>query len=91
MSDSLEARVIAALSRVQNPRLEGDVFSTGMVRDISVTPSGGVSFTFLLSRDDPATLELSMDTKAKVAMGDYVRGGKNPDGRRRRGDQGVGS
>ena len=34
-------------------------------------------------RDDPATLEISMDTKAKVALGDYVRGGKNPDGLRR--------
>jgi hypothetical protein len=33
--------------------------------------------------DDPGTLEISMDTKAKVALGDYVRGGKNPDiGRR---------
>jgi transposase len=30
-------------------------------------------------RDDPATLEISMDTKAKVALGDYVRGGKDPD------------
>src|SRR3954451_14249217 len=30
-------------------------------------------------RDQPATLEISMDTKAKVALGDYVRGGKNPD------------
>jgi transposase len=29
--------------------------------------------------NDPATLEVSMDTKAKVALGDYVRGGKNPD------------
>jgi hypothetical protein len=35
------------------------------------------------ARDDPGTLEISMDTKAKVALGDYVRGGKNPDiGRR---------
>ena len=34
-------------------------------------------------RDDPQTLEISMDTKAKVALGDYARGGKNPDGRRR--------
>ena len=33
------------------------------------------------ARDDPGTLEVSMDTKAKVAVGDYVRGGKNPDGR----------
>src|SRR4051794_18897114 len=32
-------------------------------------------------RDDPGTLEVSMDTKAKVAVGDYVRGGKNPDRR----------
>jgi DDE family transposase len=31
-------------------------------------------------RDDPATLEISMDTKAKVALGEYVRGGKNADG-----------
>jgi hypothetical protein len=30
-------------------------------------------------RDDPETLEISMDTKAKVALGDYARGGKNPD------------
>lgn len=33
------------------------------------------------ARDDPATLEVSIDTKAKVAVGDYVRGGKKPDGR----------
>lgn len=30
------------------------------------------------SRGDPTTLEISMDTKAKVALGDYVRGGKKP-------------
>ena len=29
--------------------------------------------------EDAATLEISMDTKAKVALGDYSRGGKNPD------------
>ncbi len=34
-------------------------------------------------RDEPETLEISMDTKAKVALGDYVRGGKNPDRLRR--------
>jgi len=34
-------------------------------------------------RDDPTTLEISMDTKAKVALGDDVRGGKNPDRLRR--------
>jgi hypothetical protein len=35
------------------------------------------------SRDEPGTLEISMDTKAKVALGEYVRGGKNPDQRGR--------
>jgi hypothetical protein len=29
--------------------------------------------------NDPEVLEISMDTKAKVSLGDYVRGGKNPD------------
>ena len=28
------------------------------------------------ARSDPETLEISMDTKAKVALGDYARGGK---------------
>jgi transposase len=32
-------------------------------------------------KNDPATLELSMDLKAKVSEGDYARGGKNPDRR----------
>lgn len=35
------------------------------------------------ARSDPETLEISMDTKAKVALGDYGRGGKNQDRRRR--------
>ena len=30
------------------------------------------------ARDDPETLEISMDAKAKVALGDYVRGGNRP-------------
>lgn len=30
-------------------------------------------------RGDPQTLEISIDTKAKVAVGDYSRGGKNAD------------
>lgn len=42
-------------------------------------------------KDDPATLEISMDTKAKVNEGDYARGGKNPDGVGRERGQGLGS
>ena len=39
----------------------------------------------------PDTLEISMDTKAKVNEGDYARGGKNPDQRGRQGRPGLGS
>ena len=42
-------------------------------------------------RGDPETVEISRDAKAKVALGEYVRGGKNPDRRRRGRAQGVGS
>jgi hypothetical protein len=43
------------------------------------------------ARKGPETLEISVDAKAKVSLGDYVRGGKNPDRRRRECTQGVGS
>lgn len=41
-------------------------------------------------RNDPETLEISMDTKAKVGLGDYALGGKNPDGQRRQSREGLG-
>ena len=39
----------------------------------------------------PETLEISLDTKAKVNEGDYARGGKNPDRRGRHGRPRLGS
>jgi hypothetical protein len=39
----------------------------------------------------PDTLEISVDTKAKVNEGDYARGGKNPDRRGRQSREGLGS
>jgi ATP-binding protein involved in chromosome partitioning len=51
----LDARVSAALTRLINPRLDNDVLSAGMIRDL-VVDQGRVAFTFLLSREDPATL-----------------------------------
>jgi ATP-binding protein involved in chromosome partitioning len=52
---SLSAEVAAALGRIVNPRMGNDLLSAGMVRDL-VVEDGRVAFTFLLSRDDPATL-----------------------------------
>ena len=56
MASSLEARVVAALAAIRNPRLENDLLSAGMIRDLIVSDAGAVSFTFLLAPDDPATL-----------------------------------
>ena len=42
------------------------------------------------AKGDPGVLEISVDTKAKVAEGAYVRGGKNPDRVGRDGGEGVG-
>lgn len=42
-------------------------------------------------KDDPETLEISIDTKAKVKVGEYCRGGKNPNRRDRKGREGLGS
>jgi hypothetical protein len=40
---------------------------------------------------DPETLEISVDTKAKVKLGEYSQGGKSQNGHRRKRRQGVGS
>lgn len=42
------------------------------------------------AKAEPGTLEISMDTKAKVSEGEYARGGKNPDGRERDRGDGMG-
>ena len=51
-----DGEVIGALGRIQNPRLENDLISAGMIRDLVIDDDGKVTFTFLLSNDDPATL-----------------------------------
>jgi ATP-binding protein involved in chromosome partitioning len=56
VADSLEGRVVAALAAIKNPRLDNDLLSAGMIRDLTVTEAGAVSFTFLLAPEDPATL-----------------------------------
>ena len=56
MPNTLDARVAGALTNVKNPRVDNDVISAGMIRDLLVGQDGVVSFTFLLSPDDPASL-----------------------------------
>jgi ATP-binding protein involved in chromosome partitioning len=71
VGSSLEARVVEALAGIRNPRLDNDLLSAGMIRDLSVTEAGGVSFTFLLAPEDPATLV--RQARAAVQAIDGVR------------------
>src|SRR2546423_14400066 len=54
-SDTLHARVERALAKLQNPRLNQDVVSAGMVKDLAVDDRGQVTFTFVLTQADPPT------------------------------------
>jgi len=56
MAKKLEALVAGALTNVRNPRVDNDVISAGMVQDLDISGDGVVSFTFLLGREDPASL-----------------------------------
>jgi ATP-binding protein involved in chromosome partitioning len=71
LAESLEARVTAALARIQNPRLENDLLSAGMIRDLVVSEEGRVTFSFLLAPEDPATLVRS--ARAAVAAVEGVK------------------
>ncbi len=46
----------AALAAVQNPRLGRDVVAADMVKDLAVDDAGNVTFTFVLTREDPGSL-----------------------------------
>ena len=52
----LKAQVEQALAAVINPRHGRDIVSAGMVREVTVDPSGAVTFTFVLTREDPGSL-----------------------------------
>ncbi|HXE57081.1 MAG TPA: Mrp/NBP35 family ATP-binding protein [Gemmatimonadales bacterium] len=67
--ESLQGAVMAALARIHNPRLENDLLSAGMIRDLVVESDGRVAFTFLLAREDPATLVRDARAAVKAVEG----------------------
>jgi len=56
MNNPLEGQVFQALAGIRNERLDTDLVSAGMVRNLAVDEAGRVTFTFLLGSDDPGTL-----------------------------------
>lgn len=53
---SWEERISAALEAIINPRTGKGLISSEMVQRLSVSPEGVASFSFLLRKEDPATL-----------------------------------
>ncbi len=56
MATPLQARVAGALTNIKSAHAGTDVISAGLVRDLTVADDGTVSFTFALSREEPASL-----------------------------------
>ena len=69
MTEPLEARVIAALARIRNDRLENDILSAGMVRNLSVAEDGKVAVTFLLANEDNGLLVRQARRAAEMVDG----------------------
>jgi ATP-binding protein involved in chromosome partitioning len=86
----LRSRVEQALGGVTNPRQGKDLVAADMVRDLKVDDQGAVSFTFVLTRDDPGALArqarkavegVSGVTGVKVNVVDSSAGGDRPSDR----------
>jgi ATP-binding protein involved in chromosome partitioning len=65
----LAALVTDALRAVVNPKRGVDIVAAEMVKDLAVDQGGGVSFTFLLSRDDPGSLAREARKAAQAVPG----------------------
>ena len=73
-ASTLTQRVRDALTAVQNPRLGRDVVGADMVKDLTVDDAGNVAFTFVLTREDPASL--ARDARKAVQGVEGVEGVK---------------
>jgi ATP-binding protein involved in chromosome partitioning len=83
----IKAGVERALSGITNPRQGRDLVAAGMVKDIVVDAAGAVSFTFVLTREDPGSLArqarkaveaVSGVTAVKMNVVDSTDGGERP-------------
>ena len=73
-ASDLTQRVRDALAAVQNPRLGRDLVAAEMVKDLAVDEAGAVTFTFVLTREDPASL--ARDARKAVQGVEGVKGVK---------------
>ena len=79
MADTLQARIARALGDVHNPRLDADVYSADMVRDIATTTDGRVRLTLLLDPKTGDNLAIALfETEEDMKKGDETLNGMNP-------------
>lgn len=69
MTETIKDAVLAALSTVPSPSGQGDVVSSGQVRDLSVDEEGAVRFSFFMAQDDPGSLVKELRTAAEGVSG----------------------
>jgi len=53
---TIKTDVERALGGITNPRHGRDIVAAGMVKDVTVDSTGAVTFTFVLTREDPGSL-----------------------------------
>ena len=70
----LTQRVREALAAVQNPRLGRDLVAGEMIKDLAVDDAGVVTFSFVLTREDPGSLV--RDARKAVQAVEGVKGVK---------------
>ncbi|KPJ93806.1 MAG: hypothetical protein AMS18_04980 [Gemmatimonas sp. SG8_17] len=82
MTNRIDALVAGALTNVRNPRVDQDVISAGMIRDLSADEAGQVFLTVVLGRDDPAGLvrEIRRAVRAVEGVSDVAIEVVEPDG-----------
>jgi len=68
-ASNLTQRVRDALSAVQNPRLGRDVLAAEMVKYLTVDDAGAVTFSFVLTREDPGSLVRDARKAAQAVSG----------------------
>lgn len=68
-SATVQAQVERALANFTHPRLGTDIVAAGTVRELKVDGDGGVTFTFVLSREDPGALVREVRKTVKAVPG----------------------
>jgi ATP-binding protein involved in chromosome partitioning len=68
-SDTLQAQVERALASLTHPRLGTDVLAAGSVKELAVDGQGAVTFTFVLTREDPGSLVRDVRKAVKAVAG----------------------